>query len=141
MVIVAMMVLVIVVGLVSGWWIWDNERKYELASRDEAYQSALNRWDEKLTLARRALARGRERGMTDEEMAEAFESLLENQGFEAILQLLTDQSLAAVDRMTEDGLGVLDMKKAAGAVDALSNLQHRLIELEEQAKTRRSKAA
>lgn len=98
----------------------------------------------KLHLARRATARAREQGMTDEQMAEAFEALIDNKGFEAILQLITSEELGAVDRMTEDGASFAHMKKAAGAVDALTNLHHRLLELESQAKamaTRKPKAA
>lgn len=88
-----------------------------------------------LSLARRALSRYRKQdGMTDEEIAAAFESLLENKGFEAILALLTEAEMQAMDRMTEDGRAVLDTKKDAGALDALTNLHARLIDLEDQAK-------
>jgi len=87
-----------------------------------------------LVIARRALARTKERGLTDEEMAEAFTHLLENKGFEAILQLLTSEELEAVDNMVANGTTFEQMKHHAGAVSALSNLHARLIELEQQAK-------
>ena len=88
-----------------------------------------------LSLARRALSRYRKQeGMDDAEIAAAFESLLENKGFEAILALLTEAEMAAMDRMTEDDRPALDMKKDAGAVDALTNFHARLIDLEDQAR-------
>lgn len=89
---------------------------------------------QQLVIARRALARTKERGLTDEEMAEAFTHLLENKGFEAILQLLTSEELEAVDNMVASGTTFEQMKHHAGAVSALSNLHARLIELEQQAK-------
>lgn len=88
-----------------------------------------------LSLARRALSRYRKQeGMDDGEIAAAFESLLENKGFEAILALMYEEEAAAADRMSEDGADLAQIKKAAGAFDALTNLHARFIQLEEQAK-------
>jgi len=139
------------------FWTWPKQIR-TLKSRLEELRSSRDHWckvatrptvpDErevtlKLTLARRALARPGE-GMSDEQMAEAFTNLIENKGFEAILQLITSEELAAMDRMTEDGASIAQMRKSAGAVDALTNLHHQLIHLEAQAKQlaqRKSKAA
>ena len=118
-----------------NWKFWETRK--DLAAAKEA-----NRVLEiKLSLARRAIAKTREQGMGDEEMAEAFTHLMENKGWTAILQLLTDAELSAVDRMTEDGANFAAMKKAAGAVEALTHFHHRLVELEAEAKARAKKAA
>lgn len=112
------------------FWTW----KTDLETTVDETLDILDDQHAKLKIARRALARTKERGLTDEEMAEAFTHLLENKGFEAILQLLTSEELEAVDNMVASGTPFEQMKHHAGAVSALSNLHARLIELEEQAK-------
>ncbi len=126
------------------FWTWPGQIR-SLQISEEHWRKCAQREDkcanDKLTLARRALARSKEKGLTDEEMAEAFTHLLENKGFEAILQLLTSEELAAVDSMVASTASHDEMKHHAGAVSALSNLHARLIELEEQAKEMAKKAA
>lgn len=130
------------------FWTWPAQMRelrrkcadFDLAHRAWLLEKAQRNGEQfglrqQLSRSRRALSRYRKQeGMDDAEIAAAFESLLENKGFEAILALLIEAEMQAVDRMTEDGLGVLDLKKAAGAVEALTHLHARLIELEEQAK-------
>lgn len=90
--------------------------------------------ERQLTVARRALARSKDAGLTDDQMAEAFTHLLENKGFEAILQFLASEELAAADSMADAKATFPEMKHHAGAVAALTHFHARLIELEEQAK-------
>ena len=127
-----------------NWKIWQwpaRERAMRLA-RQEIMDDAIRAHGKlaavrhKLSLARRQLARARtpEEGMSDEQMAKAFEALLDNRGFEALLQLLTEQEMAAADQMAEDGASYAAMKESAGALKALSGFHLRLIELEAQAR-------
>ncbi len=110
----------------------EDSRKLRNALVDDAMEDSLIKLQ--LTLARRSLARTKEAGLTDDQMAEAFTHLLENKGFEAILQLLTSEELNAADSMTEAKATFHEMKHHAGAVSALSNFHKMLIDLETQAK-------
>ena len=133
-----------------NWKIWtwpgqirtlEMELRIERESREVHSGAASPRTWEQLTIARRALARTKESGLTDDQMAEAFTHLLENKGFEAILQLLTSEELEAVDSMVGAKTSFEEMKHHAGAVAALSQFHARLIELEQQAKEMAKKAA
>lgn len=126
-----------------NWKFWERREDTSLVEqlRGERDTNAdiAREFSARLKLARRRLARPNYEGMTDAALLDAFSGLLDHAGFEAILQIITDRELKAVDDMTEDKASFADMKKAAGAVAALSNLHHQLIQLETEARQRAAK--
>ncbi len=117
------------------FWVW--------LCRDDRVMMKLSEYTallDQLRLARRRAARG-EPGMSDEQIVEAFDGLLDHRGFEALLQILTEEQLKAMEDMMEDGADLGAMKQAAGRAEALADFKLKLLELEEDARKRRTKKA
>jgi hypothetical protein len=94
--------------------------------------------EDQLMLARRRSPRG-EPAMEDAQVVEAFDGLVDHRGFEAVLQILTEEQLKSVEDMMTPTADLATMKQSAGRAEGLADFKLKLLELEDAARRRREK--